>query len=175
LVGLETGLRSLDELMMGLQKGSLYVMAGRPGMGKTAVSMTIAENIADRYQDGAVLVFNLEMSKEQLALRALASVAEVSLKDLQKGSDDHGQNWTKLNNGLGKSMERKMFTDVRATVSIAQIRAKLQAEARTLVCDDPLLAQSNRYYPTTHHFTLPGQSDTFEATVAKNSCTEDAK
>ena len=57
----------------------------------------------------------------------------------------------------------------------AQIRAKLQAEARTLVCDDPLLAQSNRYYPTTHHFTLPGQSDTFEATVAKNSCTENAK
>ena len=56
-----------------------------------------------------------------------------------------------------------------------QIRAKLQAEARTLVCDDPLLAQSNRYYPTTHHFTLPGQSETFEATVAKNSCTEDAK
>nr|DAN13754.1 MAG TPA: DnaB-like replicative helicase [Caudoviricetes sp.] len=124
LVGLETGLRSLDELMMGLQKGSLYIMAGRPGMGKTAVSMTIAENIADRYQDGAVLVFNLEMSKEQLALRALASVAEVSLKDLQKGSDDSGQNWTKLNNGLGKSMGRKMFTDVRATLSIAQIRAK---------------------------------------------------
>ena len=58
---------------------------------------------------------------------------------------------------------------------VAQIRAKLQAEARTLVCDDPLLAQSNRYYPTTHHFTLPGQSETFEATVAKNSCTEDAK
>ena len=58
---------------------------------------------------------------------------------------------------------------------VAQIRAKLQAEARTLVCDDPLLAQSNRYYPTTHHFTLPGQSETFEATVTKNSCTENAK
>ena len=57
----------------------------------------------------------------------------------------------------------------------AQIRTKLQAEARTLVCDDPLLAQSNRYYPTTHHFTLPGQPDTFEATVTKNSCTENAK
>ena len=57
----------------------------------------------------------------------------------------------------------------------AQIRTKLQAEARTLVCDDPLLAQSNRYYPTTHHFTLPGQSETFEATVAKNSCAGNAK
>ena len=57
----------------------------------------------------------------------------------------------------------------------AQIRTKLQAEARALVCDDPLLAQSNRYYPTTHHFTLPGQSETFEATVAKNSCAGNAK
>ena len=57
----------------------------------------------------------------------------------------------------------------------AQIRTKLQAEARTLVCDDPLLAQSNRYYPTTHHFTLPGQAETFEATVAKNSCAGNAK
>lgn len=57
----------------------------------------------------------------------------------------------------------------------AQIRTKLQAEARTLVCDDPLLARSNRYYPTTHHFTLPGQAETFEATVAKNSCAGNAK
>ena len=57
----------------------------------------------------------------------------------------------------------------------AQIRAKLQAEARALVCDDPLLARSNRYYPTTHHFTLPGQAETFEATVAKNSCAGNAK
>ncbi|OAM34649.1 hypothetical protein A7Q01_08275 [Eikenella sp. NML96-A-049] len=55
---------------------------------------------------------------------------------------------------------------------VAQIRAKLQTEARALVCEDPLLAQSNLYYPTTHHFTLTGHPETFKATIAKNSCTQ---
>ncbi|OAM45858.1 hypothetical protein A7Q03_00715 [Eikenella sp. NML99-0057] len=54
----------------------------------------------------------------------------------------------------------------------AQIRAKLQTEARALVCEDPLLAQSNLYYPTTHHFTLTGHPETFKAAIAKNSCTQ---
>ena len=52
MVGLETGLRSLDELMMGLQKGSLYIMADRPGMGKTAVSMTIADDRSEERRVG---------------------------------------------------------------------------------------------------------------------------
>lgn len=123
-VGVETGIRQLDGLLMGLQKGSLYVMAGRPGMGKTAVSMTVAENVADGNPQGAVLVFNLEMSKEQLAMRALAAVSEVSLSELQCGSDDHGRAWTKLNNGVQKAAKRKLFVDVRANITIAQIRAK---------------------------------------------------
>lgn len=55
---------------------------------------------------------------------------------------------------------------------VAQIRAKLQTEARALVCEDPLLAQSNLYYPTTHHFTLTGHPETFKAAIAKNSCTQ---
>ncbi|OAM28680.1 MULTISPECIES: hypothetical protein [Eikenella] len=55
---------------------------------------------------------------------------------------------------------------------VAQIRTKLQTEARALVCEDPLLAQSNLYYPTTHHFTLTGHPETFKAAIAKNSCTQ---
>ena len=62
-----------------------------------------------------------------------------------------------------------------ANQPVAQIRATLQTDAHTLVCDAPLLAQSNRYYHTIHHFTLLGRFETFEAAVAKNGCTESAK
>ena len=127
-VGLETGLDALDEKLMGLQGGSLYVMGGRPGMGKTAVSMTIAENVAEKYADkGAVLVFNLEMSKEQLGFRTAASAAGVSLSDLQKGyAGDLGENYDKLTDAATRVLSRKMFVDVRADISIAKIKAKAQ-------------------------------------------------
>ena len=113
---------------MGLQGGSLYVMGGRPGMGKTAVSMTIAENVAEKYADkGAVLVFNLEMSKEQLGFRTAASAAGVSLSDLQKGyAGDLGENYDKLTDAATRVLSRKMFVDVRADISIAKIKAKAQ-------------------------------------------------
>ncbi len=57
----------------------------------------------------------------------------------------------------------------------AAIQTHIQNEARSLECEDPLLAQNNRYYGTTHHFTLPGHPDTFQATVPKNSCTQAPK
>ncbi|MBH5329447.1 hypothetical protein H9Q10_07180 [Eikenella sp. S3360] len=57
----------------------------------------------------------------------------------------------------------------------AQIRERIQNEARALECEDPILAQNNRHYPTTHHFTLPNRTETFETTIPKNSCTPAAK
>lgn len=127
-VGLETGLKALDDKLMGLQGGSLYVMGGRPGMGKTAVSMTIAENISEKYADkGAVLVFNLEMSKEQLGLRTAAAVAEVSLGDLQRGYDTaEGDNYKRLSDSVERVGRRNMFVDVRADITVGKIKAKAQ-------------------------------------------------
>ena len=123
--GLETGIRLLDEKLFGLQNGGLYVFAGRPGMGKTAVSMSVAEYVADHYQaQGAVLAFNLEMSKEQLAMRSLASVAGVSLSDIQRGNDDGGTNFDKMGAATKRVKERKLLVDVRSNISIGQIRAK---------------------------------------------------
>lgn len=124
--GLETGIKSLDDKLMGLQGGSLYVMGGRPGMGKTAASMTIADNVSEKYaNDGAVLVFNLEMSKEQLGLRALSATVGISLSDLQKGyGGDSGENYDKAVPAAAKALKRKMFVDVRADITIGKIRAK---------------------------------------------------
>ena len=87
--------------------------------------MSIAEHVADTCQDqGSVLVFNLEMSKEQLAMRSLASTGEVSLSDIQHGNDSGGVNYGKMNEAVNIALKRKMFCDVRGNISIQQMRGK---------------------------------------------------
>ncbi len=126
-MGLTTGIEPLDKVLYGLQKGCLYVMAGRPGMGKTAISMGIAEHAAAHHQDaGVVLVFNLEMSKDQLAMRSLAALTGVSLHELQTGRDASGDNFAKMAAAVA-NIDRKMLIDVRARLSIGQIRNKAKA------------------------------------------------
>ena len=71
--------------------------------------------------------------------------------------------------------QRLPLTEDNLTLQRVRFDLPTRTMHKYLTLNDPLLAQSNRYYPTTHHFTLPGQSETFEATVAKNSCTENAK
>lgn len=83
LPGLPTGYAELDEILGGLQRGSLVVIAGRPAMGKTTLGMNIALNVAKRHQTA---VFSLEMPEAQLLVRAIASQASVDLKCLQEGT-----------------------------------------------------------------------------------------
>lgn len=78
LAGLATGLIDLDNMLCGLEAGGLYVLAGRPGMGKTAAALTIGMNIAQ--QGKRVMFFSLEMSMEQIAHRINARYANVSIK-----------------------------------------------------------------------------------------------
>ena len=123
--GIKTGIQSLDDYLYGLQRGNLYIMAGRPAMGKTAVSMTIAQNVSmNADYTGSVMVFNAEMSKEQLGMRSLASIAEVSLSDIQNGHDDNGSNFSKMESNVGRVIESRMLVDVRASISMAQIERK---------------------------------------------------
>lgn len=124
MVGLTTGIKALDEKLNGLQGGNVYVMAGRPGMGKTAVSMGIAEHVATVHKDkGMALVFNMEMSKEQLAMRSLAALAGVSLQHLQSGNNDDGMNYARMSDAFAKD-KKNMLVDLRAGMTMAQIRAK---------------------------------------------------
>lgn len=83
-VGLSTGLPSLDEALGGMEGGALYVLAGRPGMGKTALGVQIAEAVAR--QGVGVLVVSLEMQAAQLARRILARLSGVPLGVLRKGA-----------------------------------------------------------------------------------------
>src|SRR5207344_2711422 len=101
LSGIATGLRDLDRMMGGLQKSDLVILAGRPGMGKTALATNIAYNIARAWEgtpqvDGRVLTtnggqvgfFSLEMSAEQLATRIIAEQTEIPSFRIRRGDID---------------------------------------------------------------------------------------
>ena len=82
--GLSTGLRDLDSKINGLNKSDLLLVAARPAMGKSAFALNIAVNVAKKYNK-TVAVFNLEMSREQLAMRLLASESFIDMQKLATG------------------------------------------------------------------------------------------
>ena len=98
VTGLATGFTDFDRMTSGLQKGELIIIAARPSMGKTALAINIAENAAVRYQ-ATVAVFSLEMSKESLLRRMLASQAGVDQRKLQTVAQ-HGQRRIGRKNGV---------------------------------------------------------------------------
>lgn len=85
MTGLETMFKELDRRIFGLNKSDLIIIAARPGMGKTSFAMNIATNVAKKYRDKDVCVFNLEMSKEQIVSRMLSSESMLSSEALKTG------------------------------------------------------------------------------------------
>ena len=130
VTGLATDFTDLDRMMSGLQKGELIILAARPSMGKTAFAVNIAQNSAINH--GAVVaVFSLEMSKESLLRRMLASQAWVDQRKLQTGflgREDHD----KLQTALGQLVDSRMFIDDTAGISLTEMRAKSRRLKQTL-------------------------------------------
>lgn len=134
ITGLPTGFYQLDDLTSGMNPGDLIIIAGRPGMGKTAFALNVAVNACMSQHHGTgycpVAVFSLEMPKEQLAQRMLANEARVDSKRLRQGKltqDD----WRNLTVAAGKLSELPIFIDDTAAVSLLEVRAKarrIQAE-----------------------------------------------
>ena len=89
IVGVPTGLTDLDEKLGGLHKSDLVILAGRPGMGKTALATNIAyhaaQNIMSRQEKSSIAFFSLEMSSEQLSTRILSEQARIKSDDIRKG------------------------------------------------------------------------------------------
>jgi replicative DNA helicase len=122
VTGLATDFVEFDRMTSGLQKGELIIIAARPSMGKTALAINIAQNAAINH-NAIVAVFSLEMSKESLLRRMLASQAWVDQQLLRKGfigKEEHG----KLQNALGQLVESRMYIDDTAAISLAEMRAK---------------------------------------------------
>lgn len=125
--GLKTGLCDFDKKTGGLHPGDLIILAGRPSMGKTAISMNIAENVA---MDGhPVLVFSLEMSDEQLAIRSYASIGKVDLSVLRSakiGDED----WGRLAHATGQIAEKPLFIDSNPMNTATQMHMRARKVKR---------------------------------------------
>ncbi|MEK9130435.1 MAG: replicative DNA helicase [Patescibacteria group bacterium] len=132
LRGLPTGLTDLDNLLAGLQKSDLIILAARPSMGKTTLALDIARNIATAKIP--VGIFSLEMSQDQLVDRLICSQANVDLWKMRTGrlSDREGDDdFPKIGHAMAVLSEIPLFIDDSATANIMEIRTKcrrLQAE-----------------------------------------------
>jgi replicative DNA helicase len=122
VTGVATGFTDFDRMTSGLQKGELIIIAARPSMGKTALAINMAQNAAILH-GATVAVFSLEMSKESLLRRMLASQAWVDQRKLQTGFIAR-EDQVKLESALGQLVESKLFIDDTAGISLSEMRAK---------------------------------------------------
>jgi replicative DNA helicase len=122
ITGLRTHYTQLDKMTMGFQKSDLVIIAARPSMGKTSLAMNIAENAA--IEDGKVVgVFSLEMSKEALLMRMLASYAKVDSTKLRSGSL-YKEDMAKLTHAMEGLMTARLFIDDTPGISVTEMRSK---------------------------------------------------
>ncbi len=132
ITGLATHYIDFDKMTSGLQPSELIIIAARPSMGKTAWAINIAQNCAVR-DNKVVAVFSLEMSKESLLRRMLASEANVNSRLIQTGFIPRSDR-DKLINALERLMSSKMFVDDTPGITLAEMRAKarrlMQQEGR---------------------------------------------
>ncbi len=127
ILGIPTGLTDLDKKLSGLQPGLLYLVAGRPSMGKTALAMQFAQNAA--LHGKTSLVFSLEMSAVQLVERSVANVGKIDGEALRDGSLQ-GEDWEKLSAAVGRLSEAKFFVDDVSGLSPEQLRARARRVRR---------------------------------------------
>jgi replicative DNA helicase len=132
--GIPTGLRDLDKLLAGLQRSDLIVIAARPSMGKTAIMLNMALDIATKAKQGSVLYFSLEMSKEQLVDRLLAAEARVDAWKLRTGEGLTDDDFERLSAAMGELAEAPIFIDDTSGITVSDLRTK----ARRLHHQHPL-------------------------------------
>ena len=124
LPGLSSGFYALDSLTQGFQKSDLIIVAGRPSIGKTAFSLSVCLNIIN-YSKLPVLIFSLEMSKEQIMYRLLSMETKISQSRLRSGKL-HKTDWSKLNKIITILSKLPLFIDDSSDLSVQSIKAKIK-------------------------------------------------
>ena len=122
IVGIPTGFKDLDEKTSGFQRSDLVILAARPAMGKTAFALNIAQQSAVKY-GSSVIIFSLEMSKEQLGQRLLAMQARVEMQKLKQGDLDR-KDWDRITMALDELNSTKIVIDDTPGISIMEMRNK---------------------------------------------------
>ena len=120
--GMSTGLRDLDSKINGLNNSDLVLVAARPAMGKSAFALNLGINVAKKYNK-TVAIFNLEMSREQLAMRLLASESFIELQKLATGKLSEDE-WNKLCVASAALSQTDIRIDDNPSVTVADINAK---------------------------------------------------
>ena len=132
LRGVATGFADLDRMLAGLQKSNLVILAARPGMGKTAFALNIAQHIAVKSKK-KVAIFSLEMSKEELVDRLLVNQADIDAWKLKTGRLDQ-QDFLKLSDAMGVLADAAFYIDDSPGLSIYEMRTK----ARRLMAEQQI-------------------------------------
>jgi replicative DNA helicase len=124
ITGLSTGYAQMDADTAGLQDSELIIVAARPSMGKTSLALNLAENVALRKGE-PVAIFSLEMSKESLLLRLLASMSRVNAHHFRTGRLSK-EEWAKVSDALNEVAEAPLWIDDSASCSVLEMAAKLR-------------------------------------------------
>ncbi len=132
ITGIPTGFPDLDKMTAGLQRGDLIILAGRPGMGKTALALDIVRNACKLSKVGAA-IFSLEMSKEQLSARLLCAEAKVNFQKFRTGNLEPFE-WQKIIQAANTLSQLPIYIDDTLGVNILEVKAK----ARKLLKEIPL-------------------------------------
>ncbi len=125
--GVATGYKDLDNVLAGMQKSDLLILAARPSMGKSALALNIAHNVALR-DKLPVLLFSLEMSKEQLVDRMLAMESGVDAWALRTGNLTD-TDFEKIGQAMGALSEVQMYIDDTPSITVGELRTKARREA----------------------------------------------
>ncbi|MBW3569014.1 replicative DNA helicase [Candidatus Parcubacteria bacterium] len=125
--GIPTGFKDIDNILAGLQRSDLIILAARPSMGKTALSLNIAHNVATKAKQ-PVLLFSLEMSKEQLVDRLLAAEAGVGAWNLRTGNLNDSD-FEKIGQAMGTLSEAQIYIDDTPGITVSDMRTKARREA----------------------------------------------
>ena len=149
LRGIKTGFTDLDNILSGLQNSNLIVLAARPGQGKTAMAVNIAQYVGIQEKQ-PVAIFSLEMSQEELVDRLLVGQADVDAWRLKTGklSED---DFSKLSQAMGELAEAPIFIDDTPGITVSEMRTKarrlqLEQNIRLIVVDYLQLADPGRRY-----------------------------
>lgn len=146
--GIPTGFRDLDNILAGLQRSDLFILAARPSMGKTALALNLAHSISVKSNE-PVLLFSLEMSKEQLVDRLLAMESGVDAWALRTGNLTDAD-FEKIGNAMGALSEAKIYIDDTPSITVSDLRTKARREAHrhklgVIIVDYLQLMSGGRY------------------------------
>ena len=132
LSGISSGFLAMDDLLGGLHKSDLVILAGRPSMGKTALATNMAYNAAsNKNEEKSVAFFSLEMSAEQLANRILAEQASISSDQIRRGKLNK-DDFSKLSQVSKEISSNKLFIDDTPAINVSTLRTRARRLKRKL-------------------------------------------